>query len=68
VKVGDLVRVKKCNDIPNCECFFCYHKSNRIGLVTSVTDDNPPWRWVVEFDCGEWELSPVECEVISESR
>ena len=68
MKVGDLVKVEKCDNVINCECFFCYHKSSCIGLVTAETDDNPPFRWVVEFDCGEWELSSVECEVISESR
>jgi hypothetical protein len=68
MKIGDLVTVKKCTDISDCGCFFCHHKSSRIGLVSSEADDNPPWRWVVEFDCGEWELSSTECEVISESR
>jgi len=37
-----------------------------IGLVTKESDDNLPFRWAVEFDCGEWELSESECEVISE--
>ena len=68
MKVGDLIKVKKCSDIPNCECFFCYHKSSCIGLVTTMAQDNLPFRWVVEFDCGEWELSDIEGEVISESR
>ena len=68
MKVGDLVRVKRCIDIPNCECFFCYHKSNRIGLVLGEERNNPPFRWVVQFDCGEWELRDTEGEVINENR
>jgi len=65
VKVGDMVKVKKCSDIID---FFCYHNSSCIGLVIDTADDNLPWRWIVQFDCGEWELSSAECEVISESR
>ncbi|MAG26733.1 hypothetical protein CMI47_14420 [Candidatus Pacearchaeota archaeon] len=68
MKVGDLIKIKKCRDISDCGCFFCYNKSNRIGLVTRMDDSNIPFCWVAEFDCGEWELSSAECEVISESR
>ena len=69
MKVGDLVKVEKCRDISDCECFFCYHKSSGIGLVTSMQNDILPLPyWNVEFDCGEWELSSAECEVISERR
>lgn len=66
MKVGDLIKVEKCCDIIDCGCFFCYNKSSCIGLVTAERDNNPPWLWIVEFDCGEWELSSGECEVISE--
>ncbi len=68
MKVGDLVKVEKCRDISDCECFFCYHKSSCVGLVTGRVNHNDPWRWVVEFDCGEWELSEAEGEVINEAR
>ena len=68
MKVGDLVKVKKCSDVIDCGCFFCYHKSSRIGLVTSCVNHNVPFCWVVEFDCGEWELSEAEGEVINEAR
>ena len=66
MKIGDLIKVEKCSDIPNCECFFCYHKSSCVGLVTGKATDNPHPRWVVEFDCGEWELSNAEGKVISD--
>ena len=68
MKVGDMVRVQKCHDIISCDCFFCYHKSNCIGLVIGEERNNPPFRWVVQFDCGEWELRDTDGEVISESR
>jgi hypothetical protein len=68
MKVGDMVKVEKCSDSPLiCACFFCYHKSNRIGLVIGEERNNPPFRWVVQFDCGEWELRDTDGEVISES-
>ena len=38
MKIGDLVRVKACQEVGwtdfACECFFCSSNSNRVGLVT----------------------------------
>jgi len=66
VEIGDLVQVKKCTDIiecRNCGCFFCYYDSSCVGLVMGPATFN---RWVVLFDCGEWELADDEAEVINE--
>ena len=69
MKVGDLIKAPPCPDRPrDCECFFCYHESTRIGLIIGARADNTPWNWIIEFDCGEWEMSSAECEVISEGR
>jgi len=65
VKLGDLVKVRRCGDIIDCACFFCAHKSNCIGLVVGPSSLN---RWYVMFDAGEWELADDEGEVINESR
>jgi len=67
MKVGDLVKAQPCPKAArDCGCFFCHHKSSRIGLITGTRADNAPWNWIIEFDCGEWEMSTAECEVISE--
>ena len=65
MQVGDLVRVSQCYDVITCECFFCHHNSNGVGLVIRRGDLH---RWVVLFDAGEWELADFEVEVINESR
>jgi len=65
VKLGDLVSIRECSDTVDCECFFCHHSSSRIGLVTGPAEYN---QWHVMFDCGEWELSDGEAEVIYEGR
>ena len=57
MKVGDLVKVKDCQQVPlfspdfPCECFFCSGNSNRIGVVTGPAPRNS---WHVMFDCGSW--------------
>ena len=69
MKVGDLVRVPKCGDIADCGCFFCHYDSNGIGIVKEEAEYRRGCQiWVVEFDCGEWDLANDEGEVISASR
>jgi hypothetical protein len=80
MKVGDLVKVKDCEQPTEfqmrsgldlaCECFFCCGNSNRIGFVLGPAPQNS---WAVMFDCGEWRLDDFEeargeVKVISESR
>ena len=71
MKVGDLVRVEACPGIRDgfilCECFFCNHDSNRIGVVIEDTGASDPY-WLVQFDCGAWHATRDEVEVISENR
>ena len=36
MKVGDLVKVSACFEGKlHCECFFCAHNSNRVGIVVA---------------------------------
>ena len=63
MKVGDLVKVKDCDqeresilDFP-CECFFCHHSSSRVGVVLRP---EPIRSWAVMFDCGEWRLDEFD--------
>jgi hypothetical protein len=62
MKAGDLVKVKDCppqvfaQDFP-CECFFCHHSSNRVGVVLRA---EPYKSWAVMFDCGEWRLDEFD--------
>lgn len=75
MKVGDLVKVKDCEQMLGgldikCSCFFCTGDSNRIGVVLGPAPRNS---WHVMFDCGEWRLDEFDkargdVEVISESR
>jgi hypothetical protein len=73
MKIGDLVKVKKCPTEAEgfghlvCYCFFCVGRSNRIGLVTGPASRN---RWAVMFDCGEafvdeFEVARGEVQVIN---
>ena len=77
IKVGDVVKARECSEEKAaCECFFCYHKSNRIGLVvaderTHADEEEYRCGWQVLFDFGEWEIFPSDLrdgnvEVISE--
>ena len=72
MKVGDLVKVADCPRAPpagECECFFCFYESSRIGVVKEQDEYRRGCQmWIVQFDCGEWDLANDECEVISESR
>ena len=77
MKVGDLVKVKDCEQFDvlhplyeTCKCFFCAGKSNRVGVVLGPAPRNS---WHVMFDCGSWRLDAFDeangdVEVISESR
>jgi len=80
VKVGDLIKVKDCEQPTEfqvqsgldfmCECFFCNGKSNRIGLVLGPAPFNS---WHIAFDCGEWRLDMFDeargdVVVVNESR
>ena len=68
MKVGDLVKVSLCFEGKlDCECFFCEHDSNRVGLVIAdqqMSPDQSGFRsgWQVLFDCGEWEIFPSDLE------
>ena len=74
MKVGDLVKVVECppyysssSTNEECECFFCFYESSRIGIVKEQDEHRRGCQmWIVQFDCGEWELSNDEAEVISE--
>ena len=79
MKVGDLVKVRACSEEKEaCECFFCYHGSNRMGLVIAdegMSADEEGYRcgWWILFDCGEWEVFPSDLrngniEVMSGTR
>ena len=79
MQVGDLIKVRECAPKEHgCECFFCLHKSSRMGVVIAddrmtPTMDGYRRGWQVQFDCGEWEIYPSDfrdgnIEVISESR
>jgi hypothetical protein len=75
MKVGDLLKVRACFEGEfHCDCFFCAHNSNRIGLVLARTEGGPTTTaWNVLFDCGEWEVFDSDfkhgsVEVISEHR
>ena len=72
MRIGDLVRVKRCADdlYGSCQCFFCDSGSNRIGYIIGPA---PRGGWAVQFDTGQWRLYPMDfeagdAEVISESR
>jgi hypothetical protein len=74
VKVGDLVKVRSCQQSGwsdfICECFFCSGKSNRVGVILGPAPRNS---WHVMFDCGSWILDDFEearggVEVINKSR
>ena len=78
MKTGDLIKVRSCfGGQFDCDCFFCSHKSNRIGIVMGRCDLEDPddgftLGWDVLFDCGSWEifLSDIksgDVEVISEA-
>ena len=66
MRVGDLVKVVPCSrDKVECECFFCAHDSNRVGLVLAeqhISPDQSGFRsgWQVLFDCGKWEVFPSD--------
>jgi hypothetical protein len=75
MKIGDLVKVKKCPTEAEgfshltCQCFFCASQSNRIGFVIGPGPRN---QWEVMFDTGMWRLDDFEeargeVQVISES-
>lgn len=69
MKIGDLVKVANCPPYANgeCECFFCFYESSRIGIVKKQDEYRRGCQmWIVQFDCGEWDLSNDEAEVISE--
>ena len=72
MKVGDLLKVRICFEGEfDCDCFFCAHNSNRVGLVLARTGIDAGWN--VLFDCGEWEVFDSDfkhgnVEVISEHR
>ena len=79
IKVGDLIKVRDCFDGKwSCDCLFCTHHSNRVGIVIQRSaaedpDDEFTLGWDVQFDCGSWEIYPSDIrngdmEVISEHR
>lgn len=68
MKIGDLVKVSLCFEGKlDCDCFFCRHGSNRVGIVIAderMSADEEGYRcgWQVLFDCGEWEIFPSDFE------
>ena len=67
MKVGDLVKMPDCPPPRwggSCACYFCSHKSNRIGVITGRLVDE--WNrkfhdvWCVYFDIGQWEIADSE--------
>jgi len=64
MKIGDLVKVKKCSSVVRCSCFFCSGNSNCIGVVLAPAELN---MWHVMFDIGEWEVYESEAEIIGKS-
>ena len=60
MKAGDLIKVPDC--IPYDECFFCYFKSSRVGILLQFThlDQAGDQCWEAKFDVGEWEISERE--------
>ena len=72
MRPGDLVKVKRdCERLPfglGCQCFFCSHDSNRIGLIVARAESPADDLWTVLFDAGEWDVAEYEIVVINESR
>lgn len=76
MKIGDLVKVKDCEQLDvlhplykACKCFFCVGKSNRVGVVLGPAPRNS---WHIMFDCGTWRLDAFDeargdVEVVNES-
>ena len=69
MKVGDLIKVPDC--IQYDECFFCYSKSSRIGILLrfkgicafeGIDQTGGRW-WKAKFDVGEWEICEREFEL-----
>ena len=62
MELGDLIKVKDCSNraavgVWQCDCFFCAGKSNRVGLITGIADNNS---FRAMFDCGEWQIYDFE--------
>jgi hypothetical protein len=58
---GDLVKVRSGyhrwgeNRRPSCNCFFCFHNSKEVGIVTTIwIDEDDSQSAIIEFDVGEW--------------
>lgn len=63
MKVGDLVRMPDCPPpkLGKCPCFFCFHESNRIGVVTGNFWEGREAVWNVHFvGAGGWEFLDSE--------
>ena len=73
MKVGDLIRVRKCppREMGTCPCFFCTRNSKRVGVIYDTSFIGSTKTWQIKFDVGNWTLnenSLDEIEVINESR
>ena len=63
MKIGDLVKMPDCPTpkLGKCPCFFCFHESNRIGVVTGHFVDGREYVWNVHFvGAGPWEILDSE--------
>ena len=69
MKLGMLIKVGECSEPALCPCFFCSDNSNRVGLVSGMSERG----WYVNFDVGQYELFDNDfqyglVEVLNESR
>ena len=63
MKIGDLVKMPDCPPpkLGKCPCFFCFHESSRIGVVTGHFVDGREYVWNVHFTgAGPWEILDSE--------
>ena len=67
LKDGDLVRVlpgyhrwnKRSRS--SCDCFFCFHESKEVGIVTSTwLVEGSGQSAIIEFDVGQWVFRDYE--------
>jgi len=65
LSVGDLIQLDRqaCDDA--CTCFFCYHNSSGMGIVTDAwIGEDDLQSAIAQFDCGPWSLMPVDYRLV----
>ena len=64
MKIGDLVKMPDCPPPRwggSCACYFCFHKSSRIGVVTGNFWEGREYAWKAYFSgAGGWEFLDSE--------